>query len=129
MTSLGSSPCQIYVQVLESQQLSGFRCKKLTFSVGSKYLLPGIYGSSKTNIPGSNFRWPCNSQLTINCQIKTKHNSIWSKALIMPLTLWNCVLSYKHKIFFSENQLAVPKNFFHNRIPRYHLFATQYPHV
>ena len=25
----------------------------------------------------------------------TKQNSIWSKALIMPLTIWNCVLSYK----------------------------------
>ena len=24
----------------------------------------------------------------------TKQNSIWSKALIMPLTIWNCVLSY-----------------------------------
>ena len=25
---------------------------------------------------------------------KTKHNSIWSKALSMPLTIWNCVWSY-----------------------------------
>ena len=25
----------------------------------------------------------------------TKQNSIWSKALIMPLTIWNCVLSCK----------------------------------
>ena len=24
---------------------------------------------------------------------KTKHNSIWSKALSMPLTIWNYVLS------------------------------------
>ena len=27
----------------------------------------------------------------------------------MPLTIWNCVLSYKLKNCFSENQLAVPK--------------------
>ena len=26
----------------------------------------------------------------------TKHDSIWSKALMMPLTIWNCVLSYQH---------------------------------
>ena len=24
----------------------------------------------------------------------TKQNSIWSKVLIMPLTIWNCVLFY-----------------------------------
>ena len=48
----------------------------------------------------------------------TKQNSIWSKALIMPLTIWNCVLSYKHKNYFSENWLALPRNYFHNRIPR-----------
>ena len=46
-------------------------------------------------------------------RFKTKQNSIWSKALIMPLTIWNCVLFYTHKNFFSENQLAVPKNNFH----------------
>ena len=27
----------------------------------------------------------------------TKQNSIWSKALTMPLTIWNYVLSYKQK--------------------------------
>ena len=27
----------------------------------------------------------------------------------MPLTIWNCVMSYKQKILFSENQLVVPK--------------------
>ena len=30
----------------------------------------------------------------------TKQNSIWSKALIMPLTIWNCILSYKQKNYF-----------------------------
>ena len=34
-------------------------------------------------------------------RFKTKQNSIWSKALIMPLNVWNCVLSNKHKTFFS----------------------------
>ena len=57
-------------------------------------------------------------------RFKTKQNSIWSKVLIMPLTIWNCILSYKHKNFFSENQLAVPKNYFPNRIPRWQHFAT-----
>ena len=28
----------------------------------------------------------------------TKQNSIWSKALIMPLTIWNCVLSINIRI-------------------------------
>ena len=32
-----------------------------------------------------------------------KHNSIWSKKLVMPLTIWNCVLSYPQKNNFSEN--------------------------
>ena len=44
----------------------------------------------------------------------TKQNSIGSKALIMPLTIWNCVLSYK-KNYFSEKQLVLPRKYFHNR--------------
>ena len=48
----------------------------------------------------------------------TKHNSIWSKALIMPLTIWNCVLFYKQQNYFSENGLILPRNYFHNRIAR-----------
>ena len=42
----------------------------------------------------------------------------------MPLTIWNCVLSYKQKSYFSENQLVLYRNYFHNRIPRYQHFAT-----
>ena len=53
----------------------------------------------------------------------TKQNSIWSKALIMPLTIWNCVLSYKQKNYFSENRLVLPRNYFHNRIPRWQQVA------
>ena len=35
----------------------------------------------------------------------------------MPLTIWNCVLSYKQNNYFSEKQLALPRNYFHNRFP------------
>ena len=42
-------------------------------------------------------------------KFKTKQNSIWSKALIMPLTIWNCVLSYKHKIFSVKISLLFQK--------------------
>ena len=45
----------------------------------------------------------------------TNHNSIRSKALIMPLTIWHCVLSYKQNNYISEKQLALPTNYFHNR--------------
>ena len=45
------------------------QCWKLTFSVGSKYVLPGIKGGSKTNIPSSNYGWPCNSPVTTHYQI------------------------------------------------------------
>ena len=46
-----------------------------------------------------------------------------TKALIVPLTIWNCVLSYK-KDYFSENWLVLLRNYFQNNIPRYQLFAT-----
>ena len=46
-----------------------------------------------------------------------KQNSIWSKALIMSLTIWNCVSSYKGKSYFSENWLVFPRNHVHYRIP------------
>ena len=42
----------------------------------------------------------------------------------MPLTIWNCVLSCEKKNYFSENQLAVPRNYFQNRTPKWKLFAT-----
>ena len=40
----------------------------------------------------------------------------------MPLTIWNCVLSYKQNNYFSETQHILPRNYFHNRIPRQQLF-------
>ena len=36
-------------------------------------------------------------------RLKTKHTSIWSKALIMPSTICNCVKSYKQKYCFKWN--------------------------
>ena len=35
----------------------------------SKYLLPGIKGSSKTYTPSSKHLWPYNNLVTIHCQI------------------------------------------------------------
>ena len=35
----------------------------------------------------------------------------------MPMTIWNCVLSYKKKNYFSENWLVLTRNYFQNRIP------------
>ena len=49
----------------------------------------------------------------------TKQNSIWSKALIMPLTIWNCVLSYKWRIIAVKISLFC-QEIIHNRISRYH---------
>ena len=63
-------------------------CYKLTFSVGSKYLLPGI-----KIVASNNYWWPFNRSTIV--RFMTKQNSVWSKALKMPLTIWNCVLSYK----------------------------------
>ena len=34
----------------------------------------------------------------------------------MPLTIWNYVLSFIQKNYFSENQLVWPRNYFHKRI-------------
>ena len=47
-------------------------------------------------------------------------NRLWKTftLLIMPLTIWNCVLSYEQENYFSENWLVVSKDYFHNRSPR-----------
>ena len=47
----------------------------------------------------------------------TKQNSTWSKALIMPLTIWNYVLSYKKKNYFSENGLFFQEITFRTEFP------------
>ena len=58
------------------------------------------------------------SWLPPTIRFMSKQNSILSKALIMPLTIWNCVLFYIAKSYFSENWLVLPRNYFDNRIPR-----------
>ena len=64
------------------------------FFACSKYLLSGIKASSNTYIPGSKslssnaVLLPANS---IVVRFLIKQNFIWSKELIMPLTIWNCV--------------------------------------
>ena len=35
----------------------------------------------------------------------------------MPLTIWNCVLSYKQKIYFSANHLVLPEISFRTEFP------------
>ena len=61
---------------------------EINFLASSNHLLPGIKDSSKTNIPSSIQWWPSYWSLT-------KQNYIWSKALIRPLIIRNCVLSFK----------------------------------
>ena len=39
---------------------------------------------------------------------KTQPRQNTAKALIMPLTIWNCVLSCKQQNYFSENGLILP---------------------
>ena len=58
--------------------------------------------------PSSNYWWPYNSPVTIHGQIYDQQNSIWLKALILPLTIRDCVLSYKEKNYFSKNWLVLP---------------------
>ena len=46
----------------------------------------------------------------------TKQNSIWSKALIMPLTIWNCVLSYGHMELLRRRIISVKIGLFFQEI-------------
>ena len=55
--------------------------------------------------------------VTSHCQVNDITKFHMDKSLIMPLTIWNCVLLYKQNNYFSEKQLALPRNFFHNRFP------------
>ena len=73
---------------------------------------------AKQTYPVANIGGHVIAQLPSVVRFMTKHNSIWSKALVMPLTIWNCVLSYQEKKNFSENGRVLPENYFHNRIPR-----------
>ena len=57
----------------------------------------------------SNYWWPCNSSVTTHRQIydQTKFHMVKS----IDNTLWNCVLSYKQKTYFSEKWLVLPRNY------------------
>ena len=87
------------------------QCKKLTFSVDSKYLLPCILGRSKNYIPSTNFCGHVTGQLppivrfmtqtTLHIMVKGIDNAL--------LTIWNCVslvnrrnISVKIGLFFQE---------------------------
>ena len=63
----------------------------------SKYLLLVFKVVAKTNIPNSNYWWPCNSPVPPIVRFMTKQNFIWSKAL-MPLLIWNCVCLINRRI-------------------------------
>ena len=58
---------------------------------------------AKLTYPVANTGGHVIAQLPSFVRFMTKHNSIWSKALIMPLTIWNYVFSYQQKNNFSEN--------------------------
>ena len=64
------------------------------FPVASKYLLPDLKASSKTvylvAVAGGKKNVPMPLNLVV-VRFMTKQNSIRPKALIMPLTLCNCV--------------------------------------
>ena len=87
----------------------------------SKYLLPGIKVVVKLRYLVATIGGLVTAQLPSIARFMTKQNSIWSKALSMPLTIWNCALSYKQKNYFSENKLVLLRNYFHNRISRQQL--------
>ena len=102
---------------LKHSDFRSHQCLKLTSFAGSKYLLAGKKKAKLTN-PIANIGCRVIDQLPSFVRFMTKYNSIWSKALIMPLIMWNCVLSYQQKNNFSENGHVLLRNFTHNRIPR-----------
>ena len=53
--------------------------------------------------PVANIGGPVLAHLPSFVRFMTKHNSTESKVLIMPLTIWYCVLSYQQKNNYSEN--------------------------
>ena len=90
------------------RQLTERGCRAV---VGNKYLLSGIKGSSKTNMPSSKYWWPWNSPVAILCQIydQTQFHMVKFKALIMPLTIWNCLIS---RVVISV-KIGLSRNYFH----------------
>ena len=72
---------------------------------------------SKTNIPSSNHWWPCNSPVTTHCQIYDQTKSHMVKGINNAFDHTELCLSYKQNIYFSENLLVLPRNYFQNRVP------------
>ena len=66
---------------------------------------------AKLTYPVANIGGHAIAELPAFVRFMTKHNSIWSKALIMPFTIWNCVLSHQQKNNFSENGHVLPRNY------------------
>ena len=111
--------------VLFSQQLTSLFCflvpyavLEINFFAGS--ILATWYKkvAAKVTYPVANIGGLVIAQLPSFVRFMTKHISVWSKALIMPLTISNCVLPYREKNSFSENGHVLRRNYFHNRIPR-----------
>ena len=67
---------------------------EINFFAGSKHLLPGAEVGSKLTYLVAKFGGLITAHLPpalVVVKFKTKHNSIWSKALTVPLTIQNCV--------------------------------------
>ena len=80
---------------------------KITIFASSKHLLSGAEAGSKLTYQVANIGGHKSAHLTlvlVVVRFKTKQHSIWSKSLTMPLTIWNCVKSYRQK-FLLENWL------------------------
>ena len=74
-------------------------------------MLPGIKGSRKNTFPVGNISGRGIVKLPSFVRFTTKHYSIWSKALIMPLNIWNSVLSYQQ-----NNNISVKTGMFFKEI-------------
>ena len=67
---------------------------EMNFFASSKHLLPGAEAGSKLTYLVAKIGGCITILLPpalIVVKFKAKQNSIWSKALTMPLTIWNCV--------------------------------------
>ena len=67
---------------------------EINFLAGSKYLLPSVKVGSKLTYLVAKFGGHITAHLSsvqLIVRFKTKQNPIWSKALTMPLTIWNYV--------------------------------------
>ena len=73
---------------------------EINFFASSKHLLPGAEVGCKLVAKTGGHITAQLPPVLVVVRFKTKQNSIWPKALTMPLTIWNCVLSYQKKICY-----------------------------